>query len=67
MELKYSENHRSLLVEVEPGDGLAIYQSSISAWNPPNEGDAITSEERERIIRNICDALDFLQVKYVLA
>jgi len=67
MELKYSEGHRSLLIEVEPGDGLAIYRASISAWNPPNKGNAITNEERERIIRNICAALDFLQVQYVLA
>lgn len=67
MELKYTEGNRSLLVEVEPGDGLAIYRSSISGWNPPNEGDAISNEERQRIVRNICAALDFLQVPYVLA
>ena len=67
MELSYREGHRSLFIVVEPGNGLAIYRASISAWNPPNEGDPITSEERKRIIRNVCGALDFLQVHYVLA
>ncbi|HRZ46169.1 MAG TPA: Imm74 family immunity protein [Candidatus Paceibacterota bacterium] len=67
MELKYTEADRNLVVEVEPGEGLAIYRSSISGWNPPNESEALTDDDRQRIVRNICAALDFLQVPYVLA
>jgi hypothetical protein len=65
MELKYTESGRSLVVEVEPGEGLAIYRSSITSWDSPNEGDALTENDRQRIIRNISAALDFLQVTYV--
>jgi hypothetical protein len=67
MELKYTEGNRSLIIEVEPGEGLAVYRSSISVWSPPNEGEPVGGDERERIIRNICAALDFLHVPYVLA
>ncbi len=67
MELKYTEFGRSLVVEVEPGEGLAIYRNSITGWNSPNESDVLTDNERQRIIQNIAAALDFLQVRYVLA
>jgi hypothetical protein len=67
MELKYTEGTRSLVIEVEPGDGLAIYRSSITSWNPPHEADVLTDDEGRRIIHNICAALDFLEVPYVLA
>lgn len=67
MELKFTEGSRSLIVEVEPGEGLVIYRSSISTWSTPNEGETLAADEQERIMRNICAALDFLQVPYVLA
>jgi hypothetical protein len=67
MELKYTEGNHVLTVEVEPGDGLAIYRSSIRAWNSPNENDDFTDEDKQRIIHNICAALDFLGTPYVLA
>jgi hypothetical protein len=67
MELKYTEGNHSITIEVEPGDGLAIYQSSVSGWNSPNENDGLSNEDRQRIIHNVCVALDFLKVAYVLA
>ena len=67
MDMKYTEGSRSLTVEVESGDGLAIYRSSIVGWNPPNENDDLTGDDKQRIIHNICVALDFLKTPYVLA
>lgn len=67
MELKYTEDNHAITIEVEPGDGLAIYQSSIVSWNPPNENDVLSNEDKQRIIHNVCAALDFLKVDYVLA
>lgn len=67
MELKYSEGSRSVTVEVEPGDGLAIYRGTITSWNPPHNDDSLTGEDMARIIRNICAALEFLGTEYVLA
>lgn len=67
MELTYTEGRRTLLVEVEPGDKLAIYRSSITNWSPPHETDTINVDERQRIIRNICTLLEFLQVPHILA
>lgn len=67
MELRYTEGSHSLVVEVEPGEGLAVYASSISVWDPPNERDVLDNSDRRRIVRNLCAALEFLEVPYVLA
>ncbi len=64
--LKYSEGARSILIEVEPGDGLAIYASSISGWGGGSEGEPVKQPDMERIIKNVCQALDFLQTPYVV-
>ncbi len=66
-ELRYSEGGRSLIVEVEPGNELAIYRASITRWNSPNDNEVLTGDEKNRIVRNICAALDFLKTPYVLA
>lgn len=53
-ELEYTENGETINIEVEPGDGLAIYVSSLRHNN------------RDQIIKNICAAMAFLGTKYVL-
>lgn len=65
-DLKYSEGVRSIIIEVEPGDGLAIYTSSIVAWTVGDIPEPIHREDADRIIRNVCEALDFLQTPYVV-
>jgi hypothetical protein len=54
-ELEYIENGETVNIEVEPGDGLAIYVSSLKRSGS------------EQIIKNICAAMDFLGTKYVLS
>ena len=65
-EIKYTEGVRSVIVEVEPGDGLAIYTSSITAWTVGGTAEPIHREDADRIIKNVCEALDFLQTPYVV-
>lgn len=65
-ELRYTEGARSVIIEVEPGDGLAIYTSSISAWSLGGTTKPIHREEVDRITRNVGEALDFLQTPYVV-
>jgi len=64
--LKYSESNRSILIDVEPGDGLAIYTSSISVWSGGSEAERVNKMDIERIIKNVCEALDFLKTPYVV-
>ena len=66
MQLKYREGSRSLTVEVEPGDGLAIYRGSVVGWDAPHEDRGLTPDQKHRIVERICAALDFLGVPYVL-
>ncbi len=49
---------------MEPSDGLAIYRECIVAWEAPNTDDQLLAEDKERILKNIAAALDFLGQKY---
>jgi hypothetical protein len=64
--LKYSEGDLSTLIEVEPGDGLAIYTSSISRWSGGSEHEPFKQTDIQRIIKNVCKTLEFLQTPYVV-
>jgi Immunity protein 74 len=60
--MRYSEGDRTLFVDSEvlakPG-AMALYRSSIKAWDAPHETDAITDDERSRIVENIGRAFAF--------
>lgn len=56
-ELEYIEAGKSIFIEVEPGEGLAVYISSLN----------IDAKEKERIAKNISSALKFLNIDYLLA
>jgi hypothetical protein len=66
MELRYTERGRSLVIEVEPGDGLAVYQSTIRGWQPPHDAEMLNSADRARVVSNVVAALRFLGVDFVL-
>lgn len=66
MELRYTESGKSLIVEVEPGDGLAVYTSTITGWQTPHEAEPFTASDKTRVIANIAEALRFLGVDFVL-
>jgi hypothetical protein len=55
-ELEYCEAGKSISIEVEPGEGLAIYTSSLK----------LDTENKKRVIKNICAALEFLKIEYVI-
>lgn len=65
-QIKYIEGPRFVIIEVEPGDDLAIYKSSLSGWVVKGELEYISKEDSERIIRNVCNALDFLKTPHVV-
>jgi hypothetical protein len=54
-ELEYTEKENKIVIEVEPGKGLAVYVSTLEC------------DDKERIVKNICDALDYMKVDYLLA
>jgi len=66
-EIEYKIDNKRLLIEVEPGDGLAIYPSTIEWWETEGDKEYVSKEEKAQILKNICDALDFLKIKYVIA
>ena len=53
-ELEYTEKEEKIIIEVEPGKGLAIYVSTLEC------------DDKKRIVKNICDALDYMKVDYIL-
>jgi hypothetical protein len=66
MELRYTESGKSLIVEIEPGDGLAVYTSTITGWQAPHDAESFTASDKTRVIANIAEALRFLGVDFVL-
>ena len=64
--LLYAEGDRQVDVEVEPGEGLAVYAGSIEGWNPPFEEDPLTASDRRRIVARIVDGLAHMGVKAVV-
>lgn len=65
-ELEYKTESKRVLVEIEGGDGLAVYESSIEWWETEGDKEYVSKEEKAQIIKNICDALTFLKIKYVI-
>lgn len=66
-ELLYCEADRESSIEVEPGEGLAVYVSSIRSWRLQDGSNAqITSEERAQITKRVSEALAFLEIIFVI-
>ena len=53
-ELEYIEKGKNIIIEVEPGKGLAVYASTLQC------------NDKEQVVKNVCDALDFMDVDYIL-
>ena len=66
-ELEYRIGDKRVVVEVEPGDGLAIYRQSMTHWETPAGFKSLSAEERERALTDIRGALEFLGTKYVMS
>ena len=65
--IEYLEGDKRALIEVEAGDGLAIYRQSVKTWEAPHGTERLDSALQERIVTRVCAALDFLGIHYVLA
>ena len=65
--LIYIEGNRRIVIEVEPGDGLAIYVSTIRDWILcDGKVLTVTEEERKEIIDRISRAYSFLGIKHLM-
>src|SRR5262249_46502596 len=53
----YREGDREARIEVEPGDGLAVYGQTIQGWNPPHDGEPFTAADKQRVLSRVLDAL----------
>jgi hypothetical protein len=54
--LRYSEGDRTMVIDSEILDsvaGMALWESSIERWEPPNNSVLIDEGERRRIVENI--------------
>jgi hypothetical protein len=64
--IEYAEGNRKTLIEVEPGDGLAIYRQSLERWESPRTDEPLDNLKKAEIIHRVCAAMDFLGIRYVL-
>ena len=67
--IEYREGDRRLEAFRERliGDpSMDIDSSSIEAWLPPHEDEVITLERKQQILDNICAAIKFLGLTYVI-
>jgi hypothetical protein len=60
--IEYREGSKSAFVDSEvlaTGYGIAIFKDSIKGWRPPHDKEAISTEDRQRILDNIRRAITF--------
>jgi len=59
--LRYTEGDRTMVIDSEilaSVAGMALWQSSIERWEPPNNAVLIDEGERRRIVENIRAAFE---------
>jgi hypothetical protein len=64
--LEYRCGIRQLEIEVEPGDGLAVYGPSVRAWLPPHQAEVLSTDERVQVLSRVSEALRFLHIDHVV-
>jgi len=65
----YREGDRVLVAfrEVLTGDpSVDIDSASIESWQPPHQAEIISDDKKREILDNICAALDFLGITYLV-
>ena len=67
-ELLYSEHGKAIRIEIEPGDGLAVYASTIKMWENEDESEIepVSSDDQTRIVENISNALIALGIRFAI-
>lgn len=67
--VEYREGDKLLIAFRERlvGDpNMDLDSSSIESWEPPHQHEVITPEKKQQILNNICAALDFLGLTYII-
>ena len=64
--LRYTDGDHVLDIEVEAGQGLAVYLSAVQTWQPPFEVETISPPKREEIAERIGAALRFMRIDHVI-
>jgi len=60
--LRYTEGPKSLRIDSEVlsgPHGMAVYKSSIKAWDPPYNDESIDTVKRDEIVENVRRAFRF--------
>lgn len=60
--VRYTEGDRSLEINSEFSGGIRgviLYKNSIVAWESPIGRTAVSDDERDRIVKNVCRAFEF--------
>ena len=53
--------------EILTGDpSVDIDSASIESWEEPHQNEAISNDKKREILENICAALEFLGITYVV-
>lgn len=61
----YIDGDHIIRVKVEPGSNREqILLSSLSAWEPPHDGETIGTSIESKIRDNIAAALGFMKIRY---
>ena len=66
--IRYREGKKVMSIDSEILVGefdMAVYLKSISCWLPPHERVPVSAEDRERIRRNLTEALKSMKVDWV--
>jgi hypothetical protein len=59
---RYREGERAMRIYAEYNvpTGMAIWSSSVCAWEPPHDKETLTADDKRRIIRNVSDVIEFV-------
>ena len=67
--VEYREGDKLLIAYMDMlrGDpAIDIDSNSIKSWLPPHQNEPLTPEKKQEILNNICDALRFSGLTYVI-
>jgi len=58
--IRYTEDGRSCLIDSEvlasETEAIAVWRNSIRSWEPPHDDDALSDNDRERILAHVKEA-----------
>ena len=64
--LRYKNDIDLYSIEVEPGDGLAVYKDTVLKVLPSGQTEKVTEEEKSKILLNVVAAFEFWKEKIIV-